>query len=174
MTTLVIEGDGNITKGKVKQRRAILTFLTLSSILLASCAQGSSGGKAEEWEAPARATRIGNPVAADQKSIAAGKATFQGQCVACHGSKGKGNGPAAIALERRPSDLSMPMMWEHSDGALFWKITEGRRPMPSFEKLLTEHERWQIVNYIRTLAPQPDRGGMSREPRNGAKTEHMH
>ena len=149
-------------------------FLTLSSILLASCAQGPSEGKAEEWEAPARATRIGNPVAADQKSIAAGKATFQGQCVACHGSKGKGNGPAAIALERRPSDLSMPMMWEHSDGALFWKITEGRRPMPSFEKLLTDDERWQIVNYVRTLAPRPEGSVLRKKPKDSTATGHMH
>ena len=149
-------------------------FLTLSSILVASCAQEPSGGKAEEWEAPARAAGIGNPVAAHQESIAAGKAIYQHECLACHGNMGKGNGPAAIALERHPSDLSMPMMWEHSDGALFWKITEGRPPMPSFKKLLTDDERWQIVNYIRTLAPQPDQAGMSREPRNGAKTEHMH
>lgn len=149
-------------------------FLTLSSMLVASFAQGPSGGMAEEWEAPARAARIRNPVAAHQKSIAAGKVIYQQECLACHGNMGKGNGPAAIALERRPGDLSMPMMREHSDGALFWKITEGRRPMPSFKKLLTDDERWQVVDYIRTLAPQSDRAGMSPEPRNGAKTEHMH
>ena len=161
---------------RVQRSRPLISefFLTLISILLVSCAEEQSGGMAEDWEAPARATRVGNPVAADQKSIAAGKATFQGQCLACHGSMGKGNGPAAIALERPPSDLSMPMMWKHSDGALFWKITEGRRPMPSFEKLLTADERWQVVNYIRTLAAQPDRVDMSRKPRNGAKMEHMH
>jgi mono/diheme cytochrome c family protein len=128
----------------------------------------------EEWEAPDRATRIGNPVKADQQSIAAGKAIFQGWCLACHDNMGKGNGPAAYALERPPSDLSMPMMWKHSDGALFWKITEGRPPMPSFKKLLTADERWQVVNYIRTLAAQSDRADMSRKPRNGASMEQMH
>ena len=34
---------------------------------------------------------------------------------------------------------------------LFWKITEGRKPMPSTKKSLTEEQRWQVVNYIRTL-----------------------
>ena len=146
----------------------------MTGILLVLCAEGQLGGIAEEWEAPARAAGIKNPVAAHQESIAAGKAIYQGWCLACHGNMGKGNGPAAYALERPPSDLSMPMMWKHSDGALFWKITEGRPPMPSFKKLLTDHERWQVVNYIRILAAQPDRVDMSRKPRNGAPMEQMH
>jgi mono/diheme cytochrome c family protein len=87
---------------------------------------------------------------------------------------GKGNGPAAIALEPRPADLSMPMMWEHSDGALFWKITAGRRPMPSFEKRLTGDQRWQVVNYIRTLAARPEGSGGSKESKDMAPMGHMH
>ena len=149
-------------------------FLATSSILVASYAHGPSAAMAEEWEAPVRAARIGNPVVADQRSIAAGKAIYRGQCVACHGNMGKGNGPAAVALERRPSDLSMPMMREHSDGALFWKITEGRRPMPSFEKLLTDHERWQVVNYIRTFAAPPEGSVLKKESKAATATGHMH
>ena len=149
-------------------------FLTASNILVASYAHGPSAGMAEEWEAPARAARIASPVAADQRSITAGKAIYQGQCAACHGNMGKGNGPAAIALERRPSDLSMPMMREHSAGALFWKITEGRRPMPSFEKLLTDHERWQVVNYIRTLTVPPEGAVLRKESKETTATRHLH
>jgi mono/diheme cytochrome c family protein len=130
--------------------------LTLSSVFVASCALGPSGGMTEEWEAPARAAGIRNPVAADTKSVAAGELLYQQNCLACHGTMGKGNGRAATSLEPSPADLSMPMMWEHSDGALFWKITEGRRPMPAFETLLADEQRWQVVNYVRTLAARPD------------------
>jgi len=42
-----------------------------------------------------------------------------------------------------------------TDGELFWKISEGRRPMPEFKKRLTEEQRWQLVNYVRTFAPKP-------------------
>ena len=38
---------------------------------------------------------------------------------------------------------------------MFWKITEGKKPMPSFEKLTTEDERWHVVNYVRTFGPRP-------------------
>ncbi len=36
--------------------------------------------------------------------------------------------------------------------ALSWKISEGNSPMPSFVEAFTEEQRWQIVNYVRTLA----------------------
>jgi mono/diheme cytochrome c family protein len=109
---------------------------------------------AEEWKAPARAAKKKNPVPADEKSIAAGKAVYIGQCFSCHGATGKGDGPAAKDLPRKAGDLSNPKMDEQSDGALFWKITEGRTPMPTYEKLLKEEDRWAVVNYVRTLVPR--------------------
>ena len=47
------------------------------------------------------------------------------------------------------------MMSEMSDGELFYKMTEGREPMPSFRRQLTEEQRWQLVHYIRTFTPKP-------------------
>jgi mono/diheme cytochrome c family protein len=47
------------------------------------------------------------------------------------------------------------MMEEMTDGEIFWKIGEGRRPMPSFKKRLTDDQRWQLVNYVRSFAPKP-------------------
>ena len=112
----------------------------------------------EEWKAPERAERRKNPVPADQKSIAEGKALYTRECLACHGASGKGDGPAAQDLERSPGDLTSAAVRQQSDGALFWKITEGRKPMPSFESKLSEEQRWAVVNYMRTLAP-PKGGG---------------
>jgi mono/diheme cytochrome c family protein len=42
-----------------------------------------------------------------------------------------------------------------TDGEIFWKMTEGRKPMPSFKKQLTDEQRWQLVNFLRTFAPKP-------------------
>src|SRR5438309_8200538 len=88
------------------------------------------------WEAPARAARKPNPVPADAKSLAQGKQLYVAACLPCHGPGGKGDGPAAATLERngvrvRPGDLSDPKCWEETDGALFWKLTEGKTPMPA-------------------------------------------
>ncbi len=55
----------------------------------------------------------------------------------------------------KPADFTgAHMMGEMTDGEIFWKISEGR-PMPSFKKQLTEEQRWQLVNHVRSLAPKP-------------------
>src|SRR5438445_5391986 len=124
-----------------------------------STVQAQSASTNEVWEAPARAARKPNPVPADTKSLAQGKQLYVAACLACHGPAGKGDGPAAATLERngvrvRPGNLSDPKMWQQPDGAVFWKISEGRSPMPAFQEALTEAQRWLIIDYVRTLAPR--------------------
>src|SRR6266536_3547615 len=86
------------------------------------------------WQAPARAARKPNPLPADTKSIAEGKKLYTMNCLPCHGPAGKGDGPSAGTLERngtriRPGNLSDPKLWDETDGALFWKLTQGNSPM---------------------------------------------
>ncbi len=126
--------------------------------LLAVIGQNAPKTEGEAWTAPARAARKPNPIPADAKSLAQGKELFLAACLACHGPAGKGDGPVAGTLERngvhiRPGDLSNAKLWEQTDGTLFWKISEGRSPMPSFQEGFSEEQRWQIVIYVRTLAP---------------------
>ena len=113
------------------------------------------------WTATARAARKENPVPADAKSLAQGKLLYVAGCMPCHGSTGKGDGPAAATLERKgvhvhPGILSDPKMWQQTDGAIFWKLTEGNTPMPAWAETLSEEQRWSVVNYVRTLAPKPE------------------
>jgi mono/diheme cytochrome c family protein len=108
----------------------------------------NSSAAEEEWKAPARAARKKNPIPMDDASVAAGKAVFVQQCLPCHGEGGKGDGPQSKDLNPKPRNLSEAKIWEQSDGSIFWKLTEGRKPMPTFEKILTEEQRWQVINYI--------------------------
>ena len=121
------------------------TAAVFSSHLLADDA------KSDQWKAPARAATKKNPVASDDKSIAAGKAAYVGNCLACHGKTGKGDGPSAPGLEKHPGDLTSAKVQDQTDGELFWKVTTGRKPMPAYEKTLTDEQRWQVVNYLRTF-----------------------
>jgi mono/diheme cytochrome c family protein len=105
----------------------------------------------QEWKAPARAARRKNPIPADQKSIEAGKTVYTAQCVMCHGPKGLGDGPQAKDLTPKPRNLSDPNIQSQTDGSIFWKLTEGKKPMPSFEKLVSENDRWNVINYVRTF-----------------------
>lgn len=57
---------------------------------------GGSCTEAEIKHAPARPT-----------SVASGKEMFASYCAVCHGSNGKGGGPAATALKVPPADLTV-------------------------------------------------------------------
>jgi mono/diheme cytochrome c family protein len=127
------------------------------------------GASTNGWTAPARAARKNNPIPANTASIAKGKELYLDACSTCHGATGKGDGRSAGTLERRgvqirPGDFSDSKQWQQTDGELFWKISEGRRPMPSWDAKLTEEERWSIVNFVRTLAPKPQTNNVSNKP----------
>jgi mono/diheme cytochrome c family protein len=98
------------------------------------------------WTAPTDAAERPNPLAGKSEAVGGGKKIFQRECVECHGHD-------ATGLEKKHSaNLLHPAVQAESDGAIFWKITNGNpdRGMPSFSKL-PELQRWQIVLYLRTL-----------------------
>ncbi len=73
------------------------------------------------------------------------------------GEVGGGNGPASENLMRHPANFrDKAMMGKATDAELFYKMTKGRVPMPSWAEKMTDAERWQMVNYLRTLAGKPD------------------
>jgi mono/diheme cytochrome c family protein len=120
------------------------------SLLNSTIAQSAS----EKWVAPAGETGKKSPIPSTEGSIAAGHKVYTSRCAGCHGTSGNGDGPDAADLGIHPAKLSQ-VAGEESDGALFWKITTGKKPMPSFgagNKRLSEADRWNVINYIRTLA----------------------
>jgi mono/diheme cytochrome c family protein len=110
------------------------------------------------WELPEDADKTKNPVPTSAESIAKGKELYmertKGNCVFCHGDTGAGNEANLPRLRRKPADLTnKERMSAQSDGELYWKITKGITGiMPAGEKRMSEEERWNVVNYVRTLA----------------------
>ena len=103
------------------------------------------------WIAPGYAAKKQNPIAANKESIEAGRAVFTQICFTCHGLGGKGDGPAASScLPQKPANFTNPSVWEQTDGALYWKISQGRGVMPKFEGGLTPEQRWHVINFIRS------------------------
>ena len=129
-------------------RRLLLIPIACSTF---SIAQNPAYQPDSNWRAPANAVSRQNPLASKPETAAGGKKLFLRNCAECHGSQGAG-------MEKKHSaDLQLPVVQEQSDGAIFWKITNGNatKGMPSFSKL-PELQRWQIILYIRTLkAPEP-------------------
>jgi mono/diheme cytochrome c family protein len=106
---------------------------------------------AQKWIAPAGEAQKKNPVPVNETSLAAGEKIYARRCVACHGQKGNGDGPDAVDLGIHPAKLSDPGIREETDGALFWKITVGKKPMPDYGRRLSPTDRWNVINYLRTL-----------------------
>lgn len=94
-----------------------------------------------------------NPVPADAVSIARGAELFNINCSMCHGFGGQGDGKVAAFLQNRPANLTLPVVQNQSDGALFLTITFGiAGRMPALNENLLVRERWDVVNFLRTLA----------------------
>mgnify|MGYP002780394284 CR=1 FL=1 len=118
-----------------------------------AAAQAQSAGAQGEWTVPERRARRANPVVASAEVLARGREVYRRECESCHGRAGRGDGPKARELKSKVADLVSAHAQEQSDGALFYKITEGRGDMPN-GKALTEDERWSVIHYLRSLAPQ--------------------
>ncbi len=98
------------------------------------------------WRAPEAAASKPNPLAKRPEAAVGGKKLFLRNCTECHGNDGSG------ILKKHAADLQLPVVQQQSDGALFWKITNGNpdRGMPSFSQL-PEMQRWQLVLFLRSL-----------------------
>jgi mono/diheme cytochrome c family protein len=127
----------------------LIVFAATFSVLTARA-------QTKPWVAPATAREVKNPVTPEPSTLKDAKVLYIANCAPCHGTKGKGDGPAAAALNPKPADHTSEAVRNETDGALFWKISEGHTPMPTYKNIFTPAQRWELVNYIRTLSkPRP-------------------
>src|SRR5450432_553837 len=130
-----------------------LAFLPfLCSWLSSAAAQEMALEK--QWNAPPSQAQKKNPVATNESSVQAGRKIYLKRCAACHGTNGNGDGPDAVDLGLRPAKFSDPKLRAEPDGALFWKITAGKKPMPDYGRRLSPTDRWNVINFLRTLAKE--------------------
>jgi mono/diheme cytochrome c family protein len=97
-----------------------------------------------------------NPLKPEPRSLEEGRVMFQSQCAMCHGARGDGRGDLVERLGMKVPDLTDPQYQaKRTDGEWFYIITKGHGRMPGEGERLAPHRKWQLVNYIRTLAPRP-------------------
>lgn len=124
-------------------------------MLLVSCfitTLAMSQAPAKPWPVPDKFSTLKNPVKPDGTNLKEGRDLYVTHCQSCHGKKGKGDGTKAAQLETESGDFTLPAFQKQTDGALYYKVIEGRKDMPSFKKKIPEQsDIWNVVNYMRTL-----------------------
>jgi mono/diheme cytochrome c family protein len=108
------------------------------------------------WVVPEEVKRLKNPLPPSEPTLKAARRIYLDECAQCHGEHGKGDGPEAMMHSRAPADLTdAGRLNTITDGEIFYQISEGRKPMPSFKKRLTEDQRWGLVFLVRSLSAPP-------------------
>jgi mono/diheme cytochrome c family protein len=117
---------------------------------------------------PGRSIEIPTAIPSSPESVARGKALFASQgCAACHGDDGRGgqrydDGTGHAVFAR---DLTAP--WAFRGGSrpqdVWLRLTTGIMPgpMPAYADVLPATARWDLVNFVASLARTPawDKGG---------------
>lgn len=105
-------------------------------------------GEETPWEVPPDKEALTAPFMFDVNAQQAGEALYLKNCKSCHGDVGQAN---MIPLNPLPKDLAMAQVAEQKDGAMYYKIVNGRGAMPKFKDVLSVNDRWNVIAYIRSF-----------------------
>jgi mono/diheme cytochrome c family protein len=130
---------GLAARGMLSRRIAATIGLVGVASLSGPAAQAQQNRR---WTAPPAAAQRTNPLVHRPDAERGGRKVFHERCAMCHG-------PDAEGTDKGPS-LTARRVRAQSDGALFWKITQGNTHggMPTFS-FLPEPQRWQLVLHLR-------------------------
>jgi mono/diheme cytochrome c family protein len=131
-----------------------LFILCLSASEVTLAQKETAEAHKARWHEPAGIEAVQNPFVNAPGSADSGKVIYMKICSVCHGNSGKGDGVAAGGLAVRPADHTSAAVQAAPDGQLFWELTNGHAPMPSYKTALTDKQRWEVVCFIRTLKPK--------------------
>lgn len=136
-----------------KKSRLLPKILLVIVVALIFLSIGLAALHKTPWRVPAEEKARKNPLPATQANYSAAKPVYNEYCSNCHGDAGKGDGSDAMMYDPSPSDLTdAAHMNKLTDGEIYYQITQGRKPMPSFRKKLREDQRWQLVILVRTFS----------------------
>jgi len=151
MCETFLRAMNNVKKQDRKLPKAM--FLLVLAIVAAAIIYSAVNNAPWSWPVPEEAKQLKNPLQPTAASLKSAREVYADKCAHCHGDTGKGDGRDANRYDPAPTDLSDPKkMNPATDGELFYKISEGKKPMPVFKNKLTEDQRWQLVLLIRSFA----------------------
>ena len=140
-------------KTNAKPNRTLRLALLVISLGLICMAVWLAAFRKGPWIVPVAEKARKNPLTASEAVLNAAKPVYDQKCVDCHGETGKGDGSDAMMYDPPPANLTdRAHMSKLTDGEIYYQITQGRKPMPSFKTKLTDEQRWQLVLLVRSFA----------------------
>lgn len=125
-------------------------FLFLSILLLVI---SSISVEASDWKAPVWADTLKRDTVPDSTTLIKAREIYQKNCSICHGTSGKGDGMMSVGMQPSPADFTQSdRMSKQTDGELFLKISNGKRPMPAWKNDLSEEQIWELIALLRTFS----------------------
>lgn len=125
--------------------KAVFVFLGVALVTVAGLRAQST------WTIPDDAPELASPLKVDANVLKRGAGIFNSRCRKCHGPEGKGDGPYSD-LDEPAADLTMAEVGRIPDGVLFYKIWNGKKPMPAFKTDLEKKDVWSVVAFVKTLS----------------------
>jgi len=138
-----------------KRNRAVpkAMFLLVLAIIVAAILYSAFNRAPWSWPVPEEAKQLKNPLQPTEPALKSARELYLDKCAHCHGDIGKGDGRDAARYDPAPADFTdAKRMSAVTDGELFYKISEGKKPMPVFKTKLSEDQRWELVLLIRSFA----------------------
>jgi len=172
--------------------RARYTVWPLIFMILAGICWAQEGEKQrKEGEKPSPSTTAGAQTAAPQPahgfkaftpeeiarknpqkfttvSVERGKKIYVTQCLMCHGEKGEGKTELASEMGLKVPDFAQAgFLGKRTDGELFAIIESGSPDMPGQGTRMKDHHKWQLINYLRSIAGKVPERSTGNEPEEG-------
>jgi mono/diheme cytochrome c family protein len=142
-----------MTSPPKKHTETKLLFAVVLSVAAICIVYAASHFSGSSWPVPEAAKELKNPLQPSDAALESAKVVYKNKCANCHGDTGAGDGPDAERYDPSPADFTdTKLMNSRTDGELFYKISEGKKPMPVFKGKLTEEQRWQLVLLLRSFA----------------------
>ncbi len=90
---------------------------------------------------------------APQHDVVSGRIIYSTICIRCHGIDGKGEGQ--MTFTPPVADLTSPAVQSKLDARLFKSVHDGKAntAMGAWREVLSDDEIWDVLAYVRTLAP---------------------
>jgi len=136
-------------------------FLLILAVVAAAIIYSAVNNAPWSWPVPEEAKQLKNPLQPTAPALKSAREVYADKCAHCHGDTGKGDGRDASRYDPAPTDFTdIKRLSSATDGELFYKISEGKKPMPVFKNKLSEDQRWELVLLIRSFTQSsPPSGG---------------